>query len=448
MVDHTEYRLAMILPKSRDLLVVSTCGHVHLPRISIPKWQRPAEQLTRAIEEQWQIKGIALDICSNASAADPCAIVEVRTPLCPVVPAGLRLATLEEIPSQSLSDSERSYLHAILVGDRSSGPFSRISWVDEAQLWLRCTLGDVIGGFAGIHQINASSHFALIRLVTTLGTTYWLKGVGEPNTHEFQITLTLAKHATAYVPSLVAARQDWNAWIVRDAGIPLDSTSDVQLCRAAETLAELQQATIPHIDVLFESGCSDHRLPVLRARIPAIIEYLQEAMALQISRKVPRLSSQCLQSLEKILVDCCDSMEAIGVPNTLISNDISEGNILFDGQRCVFNDWAEACIGHPFIAFQLLNAHVSPNAGRTKAADRVRAVYETNWLDRLSPVQIKRAFAFAPILAILSYLYGRGTWLHSTQRHDASFQGYARSLARRMNRAAQEPELVEALCQA
>jgi hypothetical protein len=51
-----------------------------------------------------------------------------------------------------------------------------------------------------------------------------------------------------------------------------------------------------------------------------------------------------------------------------------------------------------------------------------------------------------PLLAIFSYLYGRGTWLNSEERNDPHFEGYARSLARRMEREAQVPGLLEVLC--
>jgi len=56
MDNHTEYRLAFILPESRQLLGIQNSGDVELPRISVPMWQRPAEQLTRLIEETWNIR--------------------------------------------------------------------------------------------------------------------------------------------------------------------------------------------------------------------------------------------------------------------------------------------------------------------------------------------------------------------------------------------------------
>jgi aminoglycoside phosphotransferase (APT) family kinase protein len=137
-------------------------------------------------------------------------------------------------------------------------------------------------------------------------------------------------------------------------------------------------------------------------------------------------------------------MEALEIPDTLVHNDINSGNILFEGTHCVFTDWCEAGVGSPFFAFQylcLLEAH-----GNGDWAPSLRELYKQCWLDRLSASQIDQAFALTPLLAILAYLYGRGTWLHSPKRNDPHAESYARSLARHMDRAAQDPQLLEVLC--
>jgi hypothetical protein len=52
MIEHTEYRLALILPHSRQLLGMPIRCTVELPVVRIPLWARPAEQLTRQIEDR------------------------------------------------------------------------------------------------------------------------------------------------------------------------------------------------------------------------------------------------------------------------------------------------------------------------------------------------------------------------------------------------------------
>src|ERR1700733_963258 len=81
MIDHIDYRLAFILPNSRQLLGQQVSETIDLPIVSTSMWRRPAEQLTTQIEEQWQIKSIVLDVIAGAGGdAPPCAVVEVRSP--------------------------------------------------------------------------------------------------------------------------------------------------------------------------------------------------------------------------------------------------------------------------------------------------------------------------------------------------------------------------------
>jgi hypothetical protein len=133
-------------------------------------------------------------------------------------------------------------------------------------------------------------------------------------------------------------------------------------------------------------------------------------------------------------------MEDLGIPDTLISNDISSDNVLFDGSNVFFTDWCEAAIGNPFLSLQQLCVLLG--------GDHLvlRSVYRQCWLGELSPLQIDQAFAFMPLLAILFYLYGRGEWLRSERRYSPQFESYSRSLARHMDREARNPQLMEALC--
>jgi thiamine kinase-like enzyme len=135
------------------------------------------------------------------------------------------------------------------------------------------------------------------------------------------------------------------------------------------------------------------------------------------------------------------------IPSTLIHNDFNGGNILLSDSRCVFTDWAEAGIGNPFLTFQHLCAQISRDSNKADVwLPLVRSAYKRIWRQWLTETQIDQAFALMPILAIVSYLYGRGTWLDSPRREDEHLQAYRRSLARYMDRAAHAPELLGAIC--
>jgi len=51
MIEQTDYRLAFVLPHSRQLLGIPGSGPADLPDLSISLRERAAEQLTTLIEE-------------------------------------------------------------------------------------------------------------------------------------------------------------------------------------------------------------------------------------------------------------------------------------------------------------------------------------------------------------------------------------------------------------
>jgi hypothetical protein len=234
---------------------------------------------------------------------------------------------------------------------------------------------------------------------------------------------------------------EWNAWLTEHSGDPLsDPPGAMELASAARRMAQLQLLTIDETDELLAAGAFDQRLSVLRSHIDAVIAYLIEAMARQRSTKAAPLSRDRLLDLGEILRDACFRLEAHGMPDALIHNDLNPGNILSDGANYVFTDWSEAAVGNPFLTCErlcLLNrAH----------AESVRDVYRGCWSHRLSAQSMDEAIALTPLLAIYAYLYGRGDWLGQTESLQPQFESYLRSLARHMDRAAQDLSLLEILC--
>jgi hypothetical protein len=402
---------------------------------------RQAEQLQRAVEATWHIRSIVVDVLPGVNGGVPWAVVEI---ISSPPPDGLTAASVDEISEAELTIEEREVVDAILTGRVGvRGPFARVGWIREAKEWMCAEVGHEIAFTEEVHQFNASATFTLVRFATKAGPAYWLKATGEPNAHEFQIIRELAELCPEFLPRRIAAREDWNAWLSEDAGQPLDLWTFSALEQAASSMAELQKRTIGRTGVFLHAGAFDQRISVLHSHLAELFEYLDEAMAQQTSTKVPRIESRRLRQVASILEDACCQMEALEIPDTLVHNDLNSGNILFEGTRCVFADWCEVGIGNPYFSLQYL-CLLQPSG--EDWAPRLRERYGKCWLDVLSASQIKQAFALTPLLAIFSYLYGRGTWLNSARRNSPDVEGYARSLARRMDREAQDPGLLEVLC--
>lgn len=440
--EQNEYRLVLVRFGSQAIWVDRADGALRLPRVTIPRWMRQAEQLQLATEARWQLRTIVLDFLPGKLDSAPCTIVEI-------MPSGahdsLTAASIDEISVEEMTTEEREAIKVILAGTVGThAPFSRIGWIQKAMKWVGAEIGHDIPFTADIRQYNAGAGFALVRFAAETGPAYWLKATGEPNSHEFHITRKLAKLCPEYLPRQIAARKDWNAWVMEDAGAVMDSWTLPALERAVVSMAMVQKETIGQNGDFLAAGASDQRICVLRVQLAEVVEYLDEAMTRHISTKVPRIEKPRLWQMASVLQDTCFRMEALEIPDTLVHNDINSGNILFNGPHCVFTDWCEVGVGNPFLVFHYL-CLLQPPCEENWIA-KLQEAYGRCWRDSLSTTQIEQAFVLAPLLAAFGYLYGRGTWLRSSERNDPRVESHARSLARHIDRAAQDSRLLEALC--
>lgn len=431
-----EYRIVLVQPESHGVLALAARGSFRLPRVGIPSMRRPARELQKAIRATWEIAAFILDICAEPHGTSPCAIAELCSSR---ISPELENVVLDRIPSSELTSEERRACEFLLERE-STPPVARIGWIDKALGWVASVTGRSFS-IESTEQMNAGGGFVLMRLRSDDGSVYWLKSTGVPNTHELSITSCLSGLCPEFLPKLVAIRSDWNAWLTKDAGEPLSTSyGDAALVRAVRSFASLQIRTTGAVDILFAAGAFDQRIPVLRRHLDHVVQFLIDAMARQTAAKVAPLSPHRVLELGEILRDALCQMESLGIPDALLHNDLNMGNILDDGTRCVFTDWSETAVGNPFLSFErfcLLNGD---------AEVELRRVYDEVWRESISHASIERACQLAPLLSIFAYLYGRGDWLWDTSKVTPQFQSYARSLARHLDRAAQNPELREALC--
>jgi hypothetical protein len=451
MIEHTDYRLALILPHSRELLGMPGSGPVKLPFVSTSVFERPAEQLTRLIEDKWKIRTIVLDILIDSGEDALCAVMEVRTASWDFECEGFCVVDPGKICDTILTESQRLSLGAILLGNHvDNGAFSRIGWIEDAQRWIQSSVNDHEVIFTGeTRHLNGGGAFCLLRLSTQSGPAYWIKGVGEPNAHEFTITSFLAKHCPEYLPPVVAMRSDWNAWVMEEFGSSLHNSGSLDdFKRAVYRLADLQKRLIGKSDELLAVGCTDLRIGILSSHIDEIIDYLDGAMRQQTSTKAQPLSTPRLQEIRSILHDACAALQQLRIPDSLMHNDISPGSILGNGTDIVFTDWCEACVGNPFITFEQFCVHAARKTDESRSwIPSLATVYRSCWADVLTELQIDKTLQIVPLISVFSYLYGRGNWMHSSRRNEPAILSHSRSLARHMDRIAGRLGLMERVCQ-
>lgn len=450
IVETTEYRLLLVLPESRKILAISDVDGYRLPSMTIPQWTRPAEQLREAIHAVWKLRVLILDFFHGSPL---CAVAEV---LVPGQPMGLKAVSLEQLQPPELSDQQLAQIASILAGgSNASGPFSRVGWIDEAIQWLEAETGRKLSSKRGIEQYNAGGSFALVRFRMEDDWDYWLKATGRPNAHELSITTLLSKLCGSYLPELISSKPEWNAWLMSGEAkcVTEMPTAPFQLFTlledAVESMATLQMKTQGHNLDLLQAGAFDQDMQVLQNHAAELFDYLEEAMSLQTSTKVPLLEKKRIQELRVVFEEVCQRVEHLGICETIVHGDMNRGNILTGGGHCQFIDWSEAYLGHPLITLQhlLLLNRVENSEIRDFINLLLKQRYLGIWVASCDPDALDEGLVYMPILAAASTLYGRGDWLTSPRRDDQCRQSYARSLARHMDRAAREPSLVEALCQ-
>ncbi|WP_263408856.1 phosphotransferase [Terriglobus tenax] len=444
-----EYRVLLVDPKSHTLLAQERCGEYCLARVAVPLGTRPARQLQETFRTSWGVTILILDLLAVHDNMSPCAVAEL---LAGEVPAEFRAVLPEQIRRDELSEEGRSLFQDMLRGTVRS-PFTEIGWIDRAIAWLETATGRRLSSKADIEQHNAGGAFTLLRFRTQDGCDYWLKATGAPNLHERNITSLLSRLCAGHVPEVVAEIPEWNAWMMRGQGsvrraLPTEATGIWHVLRGAvKSLAALQMNTVGSEQALFAVGACDHGTHVLRAKAETLFAYIDEAMSLQTSTKVPRLGASRLCELRRIFEDVCGHMEQLGLPPTVLHGDMNLGNILVADGRCVFIDWSEAYVGSPLVTFEhilLLNQVDCPSLKSSRDAC-LRQVYRGALGKILDVRAVDEGFACAPMIAAASSILGRGDWLRTHLRDDPRRQAYVRAIARHMDRAAREPALLRRL---
>jgi hypothetical protein len=294
LAEQEQYRIALVLSGPKQVLVEPHGGTVRLPRISIPRWTRVADQLTNAIRNKWCLGSIMIDLLPGSQETPACAVIEVFTDESKPLSDGLIPLQLDALGDSEVTAAERATVQKILTSETAGcGPFSRLGWIREAQEWIRANAPHRVIEFScDLHGSSCGGSFALVRFGTHRPPAYWLKAPGTSSAHEYRVSTTLARLFPDYLPPFVAAREDWNAWVMEEAGHPLEETLTLPaLEQATHSLAQLQIASTDHVDDLFAAGCFDQRMPILRASIPKLVQYLADAMTRQTSTRVPPIES-------------------------------------------------------------------------------------------------------------------------------------------------------------
>lgn len=449
-VDDMTFNAVILRRTNSEVLLVRNGCQLELPIVIIPKWRRVAQEVTEFIVRMWGLKTVCFfqPEAQSSDSDDPqhFVVLEARDSSSEwLPPAGFNWVSREEIRKGRHSIKEARSLDEILAtvdahnGNSLDGPFARAGWFDALLAWAQKEIDPhrlkLTGKFC---QLNGDPSFSLVRLETT-GPSIWFKAVGEPNRHEFPITVMLARRFPTYLPTLIATEPSWNGWLTFEVeGQMLDENSDISTWeKAAGALAELQIESVTQACTLLDASCRDVRVCALLEQISPFFDVMAELMAQQAKVPPPVLSLREIKTLAGQVKEVCLRLDELGPPDTLGHLDFNLGNIILGPDRCVFLDWAEAYVGHPFFTFeylreQLSRTHRSDDACRSRVTSR----YLGPWRSFASADKLSEALEITPLMAVLAYAVGSGAWRDTQRLQNPQLAGYFRALTRRMQREA------------
>jgi hypothetical protein len=459
-IDQTEqqtFRLIIVRQNGSEILLCSKGSRFALPSVEILAHERYALQLTTKVRNVTGMKVYCLFLPqlpapkSNELSTHYAVMETVDDGDQP--PTGCHWmrrsadSSRGEYPSSdsdAISQSLRQFdLNATTA---YGGPFMKTGWVRELFAWTQKQLDTTELRLNGtFQQFSASPTFSLIRLETN-GTAVWFKATGEPNAHELGVTLRLAQLFPLSLPRILGVHQSWNGWLSEELSeTTLDQLADSSAWEnVAEQLAQLQIASIGQSSALIDARCKDLRSSRLADFIPAFLERMAFLMSRQEKQSPAPLTASELDFLGTRLFNSLFLLQRSGLPDTLGHMDFNPGNIVVSGNRCVFLDWAEACVTHPLFTLEYLLEHAGRCLPETKCAPvRIATAYLSPWR-ALCPLDgLRRALRISPLLAVFVCALATTKWQSPDLAHDSRQAGYLRSLARRMYREAIRIDEVE-----
>jgi len=441
------YRLLILRRDATEILLSPQDAGWTLPRVEIQKQQRIAEQLTNEIRKAWELETFCL-LVTSSSASGPAARAAGAILECvkqnQKAPPGTHSMPVH-VAADCTSAEDASTIRdafaelASYTSGEKPGPFAKPGWLRELFQWTyeqTAPLGLRLTG--NVRQYNASPTFSLLRLETD-GPAIWFKATGEPNAHELPVTLLLADRFPSHVPRILGVHGSWNGWLSAEAeGTPLDELTECSAWqRAAEGLAELQIESIGRAAELVDGKCKDLRLPLAARHIDRFVTRMGAFMRVQEKQSPAPLVGMELLSLGEGLKEAFSLLQGFGFPDTLGHLDCNPGNLIVSPERCVFLDWAEACVTNPVITFEYLRRHMERCAVEEPAADsRITAAYLRPWASFFSPDDLRRAIAAAPPVAVFIHAIAGDAWRTLDPVSNPALAAYFRSLTRRMYRDA------------
>lgn len=438
------WRLVLFGDDGAKILITCDQAEYTLPQVQIPARQRIAENINRVVEREFRLRIISLDeivlpdpgLTGNARYHAALSIEPDQTPrggtdwvftrsLAATLSRGVNFAAVE------------AFLSKLDIAGRhgATQPFLKLDWFTKTKKWIERKLRPHALHLTGqFRQLNASSTFSLIRFETNRRAV-WFKAVGEPNTREYAVTLTLAAMCPDLLPSVLASNRRWNAWLSAEAaGESIAENAGIDRWKtAASNLANLQIGTMSGSEKLLKAGAHDLRTPRLLSLVEPFFEFAADATGRSPLQSSSNLTLLELSDLKGVVRAVLDELTSFHLTDTVGLMDLNPGNIFCTANRAIFLDWAEAFVGNPLFSFEYLFQHFRRTGAREPSTEeQFRNAYLEPWRNHIPPKHLSRIISLSPIAALFGYAATVWSAGRTSPAWTARWERYLLQLVRKM----------------
>ncbi len=280
----------------------------------------------------------------------------------------------------------------------------RTGWFDKAAAWIEEQFDDRgIMMTAPIEQLRSWERSAILRAETTFGQIYF-KALPVMFKHEPLIVKWLAHNYPQDFPKPLLL-DGWRRWILMpDYGSQtLDTVLEYERWEnALRRFAELQISLSVRINDLLGLGCPDRRLYKLADAVEPLLMSSGETL----SGSAAILSDDDMEQLRARIPEfkqACSALSGYSIPTSLEHGDFWAGQIVLNGDKCVFIDWSDCSVSHPFFSlYFLMDADIHlPDV--PDVLERLRDAYLQPWRAYEPMNKLIEAFDLAMQLAPLHH---------------------------------------------
>lgn len=305
-------------------------------------------------------------------------------------------------------------------------------WYACASAWIEEQLANVSRDvLAPLEQVRWWGLSRVLRVRTSGGSVYFKASARQPLFANEGILLKyLTNVCPDQVPKIIATEPAFRWMLLEDAGPVVSGTASPETRTVIlKTFAELQYASVEHVDQLLATCCVDRRVQTL---IPEIEPLMNDEL---VTSKLMASEIGELQRKVPDFIEMCSHVSEHAVLPTLIHGDLHSENVIINDGKLVFIDWAEACIAHPFM-----DAFMIYNEDDDAVRNRMRDVYLQVWTDFESMEQLRELWSLCSVVHSIHHAVSYLTILRNTEaRWQGELEGTLPFLLRKSLRYLHEP---------